>query len=708
VAFLPDNVTGTTNPDPTTTIRPYVTTTVADGMGQYKATTFAGQASAVIPSITPAAMGVSSPYSYVSNTGGGNKTLTTAQTTTMLLDYTFGQQSFVGGPADFTFVSRYGNAFGDVYHATPAAIGAPGSLLQDPAYVGFRSAWAARKQVVYVATNDGLLHAFWADETKLENNEMWAMLPPAVMPNIQRSYPSSEQFLLDGSPQVKDVVWDRNISNSSDPTVWHTMLVAGYGPFQRGYYAVDVTNPDPTGMPTGVIPPDPAPKGPVFRWQLTKMPATNYQLFGAHSGTPTVTTLFVDPGDGAGARDIGVAILPGGEDTAPTSATVSCARATKLTDSAPPTGYTARSAVRCWGGPVAPATTPLSTDPVVGRSVTIVRIDTGEILRVFARKADFPATDTIYAHNRYTDTPLDSPMTGTPIVYPNDVGTDATKAYVGDADGTLWRFDLSNSDPSKWVGELYLDLYNTTVDTNSSTGWNDGQPFEVVPVLSLDTSGQVVLDVATGTIENFDAAGLEYVYSITEKVQGTPAKLRANVNWWMAPPTFQAGERVSGPMTVFNGTLYFSTYAAAPAGTQSCTSGNARLWGRDFVTPDDPNDLSKGGLREMQPPPPNPPQTPPPVFVQPSDYDSTLLGRVIPGVSIKATPACANLGTAGSDSYVAGATHAAPQNYASGGYSLFTQVGMKGTNGATTKTFETSVPTPVSPTLIDSWAAVLE
>jgi len=167
---------------------------------------------------------------------------------------------------------------------------------------------------------------------------------------------------------------------------------------------------------------------------------------------------------------------------------------------------------------------------------------------------------------------------------------------------------------------------------------------------------------------------------------------------------------------VFDGTLYFSTFAAAPPGTLSCSNGVAKLWGRDFVTPADLTcatgntcNRSLGGIPELQPPPPNAPQSPAPSFIEPDLYDTTLAGKVIPGVSINATPVCASLGTPGNDSYVAGASHATPQNYTQpGGFSLFTQVGTKGSNGSTTKQFQMAVPTPVSPTLIDSWAAVLE
>jgi type IV pilus assembly protein PilY1 len=735
IAFQPA-VSGTvqTTLDASTTIRPYVATTVGDNIGLYSATQYAGGAATVIPNITNAALAIPSgnnACAYVSSTfGAGQKYLNASQCTTMLLDYTFGQSTFAAGPSDFTFISRYSNALGDIFHANPIVVGPPGSLLQDPTYVGFQQAWqttsttntsawststAGRKTVVYAATNDGLLHAFWADETKEENNEMWAMLPPAVMPHLLSTYPSSHEFLLDGSPIVKDVVWDRN-SGTTASTVWHTMLVAGYGPYQQGYYAVDVTNPDPTGMSNGTVPTDPPQTGPVFRWQLTKMPATNYQLFAAQSATPAITTLFMDPGDGAGARDIGVAILPGGQNGGPTSSLGNgtyCARAAKTSDSAPSVGYAYRTNVRCWGTYSSP---PQATDPVVGRSVTIVRLDTGEILATFARKADanppYASNDTLLAAGRILNTPLDSPMTGTPLVFPTDVGADTTKFFVGDADGTIWKFDVSSSSPSSWTGELFLDLYNTTVDPSTSTSWSDGQPFQVNPILSLDTAGELVINAATGSIQTFDSTGMELVYSITEKVQGSPAKLRANVNWWLGPIGlngatlgFQPGERVSGPMTVFAGTLYFSTYAAPAAASTSCSSGVASLWGRNYVTPDDVNDLSQGGKRVLQPPPPAAPTTPPPVSVQPA----VQAGAVIPGVSVMATPACAGLGTASSDQYVAGASHQAPQNFAAGGFSLFTQVGAKGTSGtAATQQFQQSLQTPASPTSIDSWAAVLE
>lgn len=713
--------------DSTLSLRPYLTSD--DGYGLYTANTLVGSANTIISSMSAGALNVpATGCAYVSTQNGAQKTLTQAQCETMLLDFEFAQPSF-SGPSDFSFVSRSGNAFGDVYHANPIVVGPPGSLLQDPTYVAFRQAWAAssstravptscptgvngcRNTVVYVATNDGLLHAFWSDETQLENNEMWAMLLPQSATLLPTSYPSNHQFLLDGSPVVKDVVWDR--SPTSPATVWHTMLVAGYGSSFPGYYAIDITNPDPTGMQNNNVPTDPPPVGPSLRWQLTKpVVAGNYRLFAQSSATPAITTLFIDPGDGSGAREVGVAILPGGQDGPPTSTVASggCQRAAKSTDSAPINSYTARGSVRCWGANG-------TNDKVVGRSLTIVRLDNGQILKAFARKADLLATDPLAS--RIIDTPLDSPMTGTPVVYPTDVGADTTKIFVGDADGTIWKFDVSSSNPANWTGELYLDLYNTTADTHSaSVSWNDGQPFSVTPIVSLDPAGEVVLNAATGSTQTFDTNGSYFVYSITEKVQGNPAKLRANVNWWLGPSAmttsgigFDPGERVSGPMTVFNGTFFFSTYAAAAQGSQSCTSGTARVWGRDFVRPDVQSDPAQGGVRIMQPPPPNPSQNPPPISIVPSSYPGTGVpaGAVIPGVSIMNTPACASLGNPSSDPYVFGASHAAPQGFAAGSISLFAGVGKPGgTGGTAAGTMQFPLNPPISPTQVDSWAAVVE
>ena len=187
---------------------------------------------------------------------------------------------------------------------------------------------------------------------------------------------------------------------------------------------------------------------------------------------------------------------------------------------------------------------------VNGRSRRIVRLDTGEILRVFARKTDVQTAtrrDTLLAASRITDTPLDSPMTGTPLVYPSDVGTDATKFFITDADGTIWRFDVSSPDPTQWTGELYLDLYNQTVDTNA-TAWTDGQPL-AGPADALDSTRRATSCSTSprGTTDTFDSTG-DRVRLLDHGEGAGPRrrKLRAFVNWYLATPLTR-GDDVDGP-----------------------------------------------------------------------------------------------------------------------------------------------------------------
>jgi type IV pilus assembly protein PilY1 len=735
-------MSGATATDSSATLRPFfASATGVDGLGNASVTAYAGSASSVVNNILPGALNLSvgsCPYTSKVTFTTQSPGLTPTQCANMLMDFTFGQA--FNGPADFTFVSRTSNAFGGVFHAIPVAVGPPSASLHDDSYNAFSttanvvacnpaSANAAtgtgcRQNLLYAATTDGILHAFWTDvpSATTSNNEMWAMVPPGVLPNLLSSYPAEDKFLLDGSPVVKDVVTDRPKGQATDPNgnnPWSTMLVAGFGSTQKGYYAVDVTKPTVPVVTTAPT------TGPVFKWQLTTMPATNIQLFGQHGATPTITTVFVGVPT---PHEIGVAILPGGWDTpartpiAPNQ-TTGCKRATAVGGDVSQSGsYAYRTNVQCWGS------TGAASDPVVGRSVTIVRLDTGEVIATFMRKADAPATDTLFkatpfgggsanASGRIIDTPFDSPMTGTAVVYPADVGAIATKAFISDQDGTIWKLDLSSTDPSQWTGKLFFDMYNQTVET-ASTAWQDGQPVVVPMQIALDRTGALVLAAASGPQDQFTSSGLYFVYSVSEKLQS--AVLRSSVNWYLSsytgPPSLTAhagvmtaslsgtqatGERVSGPMVIFDGGLYFTTYAVPSVANLPCTAGRAYLWGMDFVTPFDSTglNLSEGGKVVL-------PQTTG-TFPYLDLVAAGLVpgSAVVPGISVQATTACVTLGSS-TAAYVPGASHVEAQTFTAGSFSLAGQFGSG--SGSGVGTFSLSLPTPREPTLINSWASVVE
>lgn len=670
---------GTKNP--TGTIRPYVTTST-DGVPVYSATVSAPVSAAdAIPKLSADSLNIQThDCPNLTNTAW----LARDDCKKVALDFMMGSASSVAMPTGYApFVSRLHNAFGDIFHATPTVVGPPNALIRDETYQKFASLYKDRPAVLYAATNDGLLHAFDTSVSTLENNELWSMVIPAVLPKLIGVYPAGHTFMLDGAPTVKDTVWDRKASELSDDTKWHTTLVAGFGQAGRGYFAVDVTDPR---RPDG----DPAGAGPSFRWQLTDMPneavtGLPRQLFGARSGTPAITTVFADLGGGQGAREVGVAILPGGIENG-SYGTTPCARAStdRTKDAAPDVGngYAPRTQVRCWAAPGA---------NVPGRSVSVVRLDTGEIIKTFARVADAPKV--MNDASRVIDTPLDSPMTGYPVVYPPQVGAVAQRVFIGDADGTMWRFDLSNQDPTQWKGELFYDTVNTTVDT-TNTAWNKGQPIVVPPTVALDRNGSVVIEIATGDQDEYTATGSNYLYSVSEVLANSGTKLRARTNWYLP---FINGERVSGPMAVYDGILYFSTFAAAEA-TQICSGGLPKVWGRDFVTAEDTNDLSKGGVKRLNPAA----ATPVPDYIDPG-----FTGKIIPGVSINVTPTCANTSVAEQDPYIPGSSHYTVSNVNAGSPSLLAQVGGQDAQGRPLK-LEISLPKPRTPTSVDSWASVVE
>ncbi|QJR16415.1 pilus assembly protein [Usitatibacter palustris] len=126
---------------------------------------------------------------------------------------------------------------GDPVNATPAFVKAAVFNFADavtPDYASFKNTQDTRQGVLYIAANDGMLHAFNGDT----GAELWAYVPRIVMPKLHKlataNWGSAHTFNVDGSPQVMDVFTG---------SAWRTILVAGLNSGGRGFYALDVTDP---------------------------------------------------------------------------------------------------------------------------------------------------------------------------------------------------------------------------------------------------------------------------------------------------------------------------------------------------------------------------------------------------------------------------------------------------------------------------------
>ncbi len=155
---------------------------------------------------------------------------------------------------------------GDIVNSSPAAVTAPSEsydlLAGISSYRDFRQRWAGRRQMVYVGSNGGMLHAFNAgfydassrtvmtaggngENAHALGKEMWAYVPRVLLPHLkwqlEPNYPHS--YYVDGSPRVFDAQVYNNDSTRQDG--WGTFLVVGMrlgGGTERRHITIDSGN----------------------------------------------------------------------------------------------------------------------------------------------------------------------------------------------------------------------------------------------------------------------------------------------------------------------------------------------------------------------------------------------------------------------------------------------------------------------------------
>jgi type IV pilus assembly protein PilY1 len=586
---------------------------------------------------------------------------------------------------------------GSIYHSTPAVSTPPRELLRDDTYAKFVQDRARRPIVLYTATTDGELHAFKVSATdaldpqridKPANNEMWTFIPPYVLPNLLSAY-DQQALLLDGPPVVADVVYERK---QGQPVTWSTVLVAGSNTPNGFYYALDVT--DPTR--------------PRFLWQLST-DTDNRTLFGRNPRSPAIATIALADPVAGGLKEVAVAILPGGyalakdgsgedgdneeedgDDDWGGSKGKSCSRRVPLAPA--PAGYSLmkdavyqpRLKVRCW-------------QRSAGRSLTIVRLDTGEVLMNFRRsKNEGPESllNTNPVRARYgklpapNNVPFTSPITGVPVPYPGQTGQVANRVYVGDADGQMWRIDVSGTDPLQWRVDLAWDGYSVAPGDPA----NGGQQIETPPVVSTNALGDTVVLFGTGGQDLVTASDItNRAWSFIEKRNAATKTFDTYGNWFR---TYLGGERVTGAMAIFDSVAYFSTYAPAGGGAL-CSFGESKIWALDYLSGAGrfPVDIANpnAGFKQFE----------------------VAANTVIFGVALTKTPSC-NDSVNVNDAFFG--NHTSVSNVNGGNYQLVWQKGPGGgvagnpgvKTDASTGIQSMNLQTPRQSTRIDSWASIFE
>lgn len=171
-----------------------------------------------------------------------------------------------------TFYRARTHVLGDIISSEGRYVKKPLFQYTDSGYSAYVDSVATRKGMVYVAANDGMLHAFEADS----GQETWAYIPGLVLPQIYRladkDYTNLHRYFVDGTPEVGEICPNAPASCSSSQ--WKTILVGGLNLGGKGFYAMDVTNPD----------------APVLLWEISNT-TSGFSNLGYSFSNPRITKL---------------------------------------------------------------------------------------------------------------------------------------------------------------------------------------------------------------------------------------------------------------------------------------------------------------------------------------------------------------------------------------------------------------------------------
>lgn len=385
---------------------------------------------------------------------------------------------------------------GDIVHAAPIFIGAPelnwpspspldisrfphnytdngdGTFTPINTYRKFKDDQHSRQGIIYVGSNDGMLHGFNADT----GQEVMAYVPDFVTseePLRGLHYLSNEnyrhRYYVDLSPYAADIFDENDGANGK----WKTILVGGGGVGGRGIFALDVTSPTfsetDTTANNGITGPD-----ELVLWEFTNK---DYANLGYTLSQPIIVPLAwnADPANATDSTDkLKWAVVFGNGYSSYDSDT------TSFTDdfTRTPTGE-AELIILFLDADLSDGWT-LGTDYLV--------ISTKQGSTDGDNDGDILTFDASATNGLSSPTVVDI------------VGTDkiADRVYAGDLLGNMWAFDVSTYLPNLITGHSYAPAYGsviapdplfTAIDTTGTNRVNLGeQPITERPSVIKNTS----------------------------------------------------------------------------------------------------------------------------------------------------------------------------------------------------------------------------
>ncbi len=494
-------------------------------------------------------------------------------------------------------------SLGDILHSKPQVI--------SYASYSFDAANEANctknKTIIYVGSNDGMLHAF----NDCDGSEAWAFIPPDLLSTLQYLRDTTHTYFVDNS--VQSYVYDANKNgtiDSGDKVILIVGLRRGGGvmnstPTAGFYYALDVTDPS----------------APKYMWKISNA-ATGFTDMGEAWSDAKLSKILV----GSSVKE--AMFIGGGYDNCNEDSrfgstqmfTGTCVTVTATTD----------GGVDSSGNPITSSgsalVSSLTSTNYKGRSVYLV-----ELATLNSGVPDFSNSGSkIWGYTMTGSPALEFSMVSDMALIDSNYDGYVDRAYMGDSGGNMWRFDLTDTSTANWKVTKIFSA-NPGYTNYASDGSNGRKifyrPSVVIAGTTVTMNGKTQamarLYFGTGDREHpLNRAVVDRFYEVLDKGQlsavteaklvdvtddllqtGTDTQVSAeyarlsekedstNTNyygWYIrlnsGDRTTQVlcngvacpGEKVLAQPTVYNGVVYFTTYAPTTDTSSSdpCSTGN--------------------------------------------------------------------------------------------------------------------------------------
>ncbi|MCB9761372.1 MAG: hypothetical protein H6739_16135 [Alphaproteobacteria bacterium] len=471
---------------------------------------------------------------------------------------------------------------GDSPHSVPLVVGGRNDRYSiDPSYRNFLEDLEADEvpDVVFVAANDGMLHAFRlyddpstttastafgsTEDADEAGEELWAWIPAYTIYRTRGESWSGgltdmmwygRTFLFDGSPVWEDVWIDGFVDGTpdglraTDGSEWRRVVVVQQGKGGPVTLALDITDPE----------------APQFLWEQTN--DTDYSAMGYTTSRPVIANVYnAESSDPSDYTDTYVAMWGGGR-AVPYSSSTSAYYATSEANL-----YMWHIADDYWGSSSIGYTERGSNNHPESTSMSL---DT-----------DGDSADEYgYISGALAAVDVDSDGDVDVIYFPVTASYEPTDMSDPDGDGVTGLSDIS--DPGfTWMYKAIID----TSDVDNPSWCEFYDPYDYVSVrpevyyaatTSWHMDGSLGVYWGTGTPYDRDSTDAGYLFAVKDETPllcntATPIDDCGSYGAY----ALDAGEGLTGDPIIYAGTLYFSTYVPA---ADRCSSGEGRIYGLAF------------------------------------------------------------------------------------------------------------------------------